>query len=348
MSLAVTLASATRVHNHKPYGLLNPLPVPDQPWTSISVDFITQLPPSKGFTAICVFVDRFTKMAHFAPTTDNVDAEGTVALFLKHVFSLHGLPDDVVSDRGVTFTAKFTQEILKALKIQQNLSTAYHQQTDGQTERTNAILEQYLHCYVDYQQSDWSTLLPLLSLPTTTLLSLQLRSHLSLPTWAITHGSQSQSQGSPRPTNQPLIASRSSRNSMLTSSSTSRWPWNDMPSIMTPRQWLSLISKIGDKVWLSSKNIHTTRPTKKLDYKKLGPFKILEKVNNRSYHLDLPQNYKIHPVFHVSLLEHYQPDQIPGRVPRRPPPVEVRGEQEYFVKQIEDSRWFRGSLAVLC
>lgn len=111
--------------NHKPYGLLSPLPIPDQPWTSISVDFITQLPPSKGFSAICVFVDRFTKMAHFAPTTDNVDAEGTVALFLKHVFSLHGLPDDVVSDRGVTFTAKFTQEILKALKIQQNLSTAY-------------------------------------------------------------------------------------------------------------------------------------------------------------------------------------------------------------------------------
>jgi hypothetical protein len=100
-------------------------------------------------------------MAHFAPTTDNVDAEGTVALFLKHVFSLHGLPDDVVSDRGVTFTAKFTQEILKALKIQQNLSTAYRPQTDGQTERTNAILEQYLQCYVDYQQSDWSTLLPL-------------------------------------------------------------------------------------------------------------------------------------------------------------------------------------------
>jgi hypothetical protein len=102
--------------------------------------------------------------------------------------------------------------------------------------------------------------------------------------------------------------------------------------------------QIGDKVWLNSKNIHTTRPAKKLDYKKLGPFKILEKVNNHSYRLDLPQNYKIHPVFHVSLLERYQPDLIPGRAPRRPPPVEVRGEQEYFVKQIEDSRWFKGTL----
>jgi hypothetical protein len=116
--------------NHKPYGILNPLPVPDQPWTSISIDFITQLPPCKGFLAICVFVDHITKMAHFALTTDNVDAEGTVALFLKHDFTLHGLPD-VVSDQGVTFTAKFTQEVLKVLKIQQKLSTAYHPQTDG-------------------------------------------------------------------------------------------------------------------------------------------------------------------------------------------------------------------------
>jgi len=96
--------------------------------------------------------------------------------------------------------------------------------------------------------------------------------------------------------------------------------------------------QVGDQVWLNSRNIHTTRPAKKLDYKKLGPFKILEKVNNRSYRLDLPKSYKIHPVFHVSLLEQYQPDQIPGRAPRRPPPVEVRGEQEYIVKQVEDSR----------
>ena len=71
---------------------------------------------------------------------------------------------------------------------------------------------------------------------------------------------------------------------------------------------------------------------------------ILGKVNNCSYCLELAHSYKIHPVFHVSLLERYQPDQIPGRVPKRLPPVEVRGEQEYFVKQIEDSRWFHGTL----
>src|SRR6185437_6153401 len=146
--------------NHKPYGLLQPLPIADRPWSSISVDFITQLPESNGYTAICIFVDRFTKMAHFAPTTDNVDAEGTVQLFLERVFSAHGLPDDVVSDRDVTFTSKFTKSIFKALCIKQNLSTAFHPRTDGQTERVNSILEQYLRCYIDYQQTDWSALLP--------------------------------------------------------------------------------------------------------------------------------------------------------------------------------------------
>lgn len=134
-------------HPHKPYGLLQPLPIPDQPWCSISMDFITQLPASGPYTAICVFVDRFTKMAHFVPTTNEVDASGTVQLFLERVFAHHGLPDDIVSDRGSTFLAQFSQEVFKSLKVTQNVSTAFHQRTDGQTEHVNSILEQYLRCY---------------------------------------------------------------------------------------------------------------------------------------------------------------------------------------------------------
>jgi hypothetical protein len=145
------ICQRSKSSNHKPYGLLQPLPIPERPWSSISVDFITQLPESNGYTTICVFVDRFTKMAHFAPTTDNIDAEGTVQLFFERVFSAHGLPEDIVSDRGTTFTAKFTKSIFKALHIEQNLSTAFHPRTDGQTERVNSILEQYLRCYIDYQ-----------------------------------------------------------------------------------------------------------------------------------------------------------------------------------------------------
>ena len=84
-----------------------------------------------------------------------------VRLFLERVFSAHGLPDDIVSNRGATFTSAFTSTIFKALGINQKLSTAYHQCTDGQTERVNSILEQYLRGYIDYQQTDWSTLLPI-------------------------------------------------------------------------------------------------------------------------------------------------------------------------------------------
>jgi hypothetical protein len=148
-----------KTNHHKPYGLLQSLPIPELPWTSISVDFITQLSPSGPYSAICVFVDRFSKMALFVPTTNQVNAEGTSQLFINHVFCHFGLPSDIVSDRGVTFTSKFTQALLKGLKVKQNLSTAFHPQTDGQTERVNSILEQYLRCYINYQQSDWHELL---------------------------------------------------------------------------------------------------------------------------------------------------------------------------------------------
>lgn len=124
-------------------------------------DFIVQLPLSNGYTAILVVVNRLTKMAHFIPTTDDVDAATTVELFLQHIVAKHGLPDDIVSDRGTTFVANFTQAFLQALEVKQNMSTAFHQQTNGQAERTNATLEQYLRCYSNYQQDNWSQLLPL-------------------------------------------------------------------------------------------------------------------------------------------------------------------------------------------
>jgi RNase H-like domain found in reverse transcriptase/Reverse transcriptase (RNA-dependent DNA polymerase)/Integrase zinc binding domain/Chromo (CHRromatin Organisation MOdifier) domain/Retroviral aspartyl protease/Integrase core domain len=324
--------------NHKPYGLLQPLPIPEQPWTSISVDFITQLPESNGFTSICVFVDRFTKMAHFAPTTDNVDAEGTVQLFLQRVFSAHGLPDDVVSDRGVTFTSQFTKAVFKSLNIEQNLSTAFHPRTDGQTERVNSVLEQYLRCYVDYQQTNWSTLLPMAefaynntahSSTKTTPFFANLGYH---PKFSVTM---------PRVTkdNRP-VADRIQALQDLHS----ELKFNIQTALEAHAKHFDTMAQaqpdfqIGDRVWLNSKNLRTDRPARKLDYKRVGPFPILEKVGTRSYRLDLPRTMKIHPVFHVSLLERFRPDTIAGRTPQPPPPLVVAGEDEYEVELILNSR----------
>jgi hypothetical protein len=124
------------------------------------MDFITCLPVSSGHNAILVVVDRFSKMSHFIPCSDTITAKELSSLFLQNIFRLHGLPKYIVSDRGPGFTSKFWKELLKQLNVKSNLSTAFHPQTDGQTERINSVLEQYLRIYVNYQQDNWSSLLP--------------------------------------------------------------------------------------------------------------------------------------------------------------------------------------------
>ena len=141
--------------NHRKYGLLQPLPIPPYPWHSLSMDFITQLPPSDNFDAILVIVDRFSKMSLFLKTHGTATSEDLANLFIDNVFSKHGLPDNIVSDRGTLFVSSFWTSLCKQLRISRNLSTAYHPESDGQTERINQILEQYLRMYVNYQQDDW-------------------------------------------------------------------------------------------------------------------------------------------------------------------------------------------------
>ena len=133
------------------------------------MDFITGLPksgnrpstadPSASYDAILVVVDRLTKMAHYIPTHEGVTSEEVARLYLDHVFRIHGLPDSIVSDRGTQFTSGFSRALCKLIGISQNLSTSFHPQTDGQTERVNAILEQYLRGYINYQQDNWTEIL---------------------------------------------------------------------------------------------------------------------------------------------------------------------------------------------
>jgi transposase InsO family protein len=121
----------------------------------MSIDFVTGLPSSNGFDAIWVVVDHLTKLRHFAPYSTTIDAEGLAELFLSNIFCLHGLPETIVSDRGPQFASRFWKHLCHALKIEPCLSTAFHPETDSQTERVNAIMEQYLRAYVNYQQDDW-------------------------------------------------------------------------------------------------------------------------------------------------------------------------------------------------
>jgi hypothetical protein len=105
------------------------------------MDYIIELPPSNGYNAIYVCVDRLTKMAHFSPAITEITAEGTTNLYLQHIFKHHDLPTDIISDRGPQFTSKFIAKLLELLAIKGNKSTAFHPQSDRQTERVNQVLE---------------------------------------------------------------------------------------------------------------------------------------------------------------------------------------------------------------
>ena len=135
---------------HRKYGLLEALEVPYAAWTSISVDIITQFPESQGNAEIMVVVDRFTKMAHFLGLERNATARDVADTFLKEVWKLHGLPSEIISNMVAMFSGEFWESLCKSLGIKRRMSTVYHPQTDGKTERTKPVLEGYLPHFVNY------------------------------------------------------------------------------------------------------------------------------------------------------------------------------------------------------
>ncbi len=149
----------SKAPKHRPFGLLQPLSILSRPWGSIAMDFITDLPIVRTKNSILVVVDRLTKMAHFTPCSKSITAEEIVQLILDGIVRLHGLPEEIVSDRRPQFASKFWHRLFELLGVNIRLSLTFHPETDGQTEQTNQTLEQYLRCTVNYQQDDWLDLL---------------------------------------------------------------------------------------------------------------------------------------------------------------------------------------------
>jgi transposase InsO family protein len=332
---------------HLPHGQLHPLPIPGGPWESVSMDYIVELPPSNGHDAIYVCVDRFTKMAHFCATTSSVTAEETAQLYLQHIFKLHGLPENTVSDRGTQFTSKFTSRLLELCDVKSNKSTAYHPQSDGQTERVNQVLEQYLRIFCDYQQDDWHQLLPLAEF----VYNNAQNSSTGVSPFYANYGYHPRS--APRlvvteevvnPSAEELAAKLRKVHTQLRSQLESAQATYKEKYDRHVKEHPSFAA--GDRVWLLRKNIKTDRPSQKLDVKRFGPFKILEVVgeSKMAFKLELPPRMRIHPVFHASLLEPYKANTLPGRTQPVPQPILVDNELEYVVDQVLDSKIDRGVL----
>jgi transposase InsO family protein len=337
------LCLRTKTIHQPPLGQLHPLEIPQGRWEQISVDFIVELPDAHGFDAVMNVVDTLSKRAHFIPTHTTVTAEGAARLFLHHVWKLHGLPLRVVSDRGTQFVANFTKELYRLLGIKLASSTAYHPQTDGQTERVNQELEQYLRLFTNERQSDWDDLLPLAEFQYNN------RVHASTQStpFALDTGRHPRMGFEPRTGPSKVESANEFQDRMksaleearsaLTKAQEEMRTYYDRKRRPTPQY------KPGERVYLDADDIRTTRPSSKLAHKRLGPFEILKAIGSHAYRLKLPRALqRLHPVFPVTKLTPVPVDPIVGRRTKPPPPpVLVEGEPEYEVEEILDSRLFR-------
>lgn len=159
-----TICQHAKHSQHHPSGLLQPLPIPEGVWMDISMDFVEGLPKSQGYTVILVVVDRLTKFAHFVAVKHPFTATTIAQLFMDNIVKLHGLPHSIVTDRDTIFLSNFWKELFKLYKVNLTLSTAYHPQTDGQTERVNQCLEMFLRCAVQDAPTTWKSWLSLAEL----------------------------------------------------------------------------------------------------------------------------------------------------------------------------------------
>ena len=323
---------------HCPYGLLKQLPIPEKPWNSISMDFIEQLPLSSGFTAILVVVDWLSKQSIFIPTHDTITSPELAKLFLLHMFSKHSVPAHVTSDWGTEFVSHFFWSLGKALDMCLHFTSGYHPEGDGQTECANQTLEQYLWSYCNYQQDNWSELLPLAEFV-----------YNNAPS-ATTRVS-------------PFFANKGYHPNISVypeCDMTSAWACEYAVDLDSLHQYLheemanaqlhyqgladakrspALGFKVGDQVYMKAKYFWSTRPSKKLSEKNLRPYPIIAQVGSLSFTLCLPDSMcAVHPVFHVSQLEPAIPNTIPNRTQLPPPPVEVDGKPEFEISEILDSK----------
>ncbi|KJZ70324.1 hypothetical protein HIM_10292 [Hirsutella minnesotensis 3608] len=298
--------------HHKPYGLLAPLPAPSRPWQEISMDFITDLPPvrceKKIYSSILVVVDRLTRYARYIPVSSRISTDGLAEVFLREIFKHYGMPNGIVSDRGSLFTSKFWATFCHLLQCKRRLSTTFHPQTDGQTERINQTIEQYLRTFCNKEQSDWVDKLPLAEFTYNT------SNHGTVggAPAEVLMGFHPRSQGHVKGHLETISSHASDRVRGLrelhgrTSLMISRAQERQARYYNQHREQMSF--EEGDWVLISTRNLPLKRPTRKLTAKFVGPYQIEAVVGGHklAYRLRLPSTVKIHNVLPVSSLEPYR------------------------------------------
>jgi hypothetical protein len=311
------------------------------------MDFVVQLPKTKrGFDAIVVFVEKLTKRAYFCPTTTDATAPDVANIFFNNIFKNHGLPKVIVSDRDPKFTSKFWKSLFGKLGTKLAMSTSFHPQTDGQTERMNRTLEEMLRAFVNYKQNNWDELLPALEFAYNN----SKNASTNYTPFVLDTGQNPHTPLSIlSPTTPTYVA--------ITDEFLEKWQITMKMAIDHLREAQERqkkyadqnrrdeIFEVGNKVLLSSVKINdpaqTNRPKKKLEPRYFGPFEVEQVVSPVAYKLKLPSTLKIHPVIHISFLKRYHESTSDFTRPIPPPPVIINEEPEYEVERILDTKLLR-------
>jgi hypothetical protein len=325
-----------KVNNRPTKAPLRPIyPKPEaMPFETIALDFITKLPESQGYDSILTITDHdCTKAAIFIPCKEEINAEGTAALYIQHVFTHFGLPRKVISDRDPRFISKFMQEVCHITGIERNPSTAYHPRTDGQSERSNQWVETAIRFISDHHQTNWAPYLPIAQFAHNNWPSETTR---KLPFFLLMgYHPRADWISSPSPLPQVTLRLEQLKQARDTA---------QQLMIKAQQSWVKHCNtpkyKEGDQVWLGGKNLHISQPTAKLAPRRHGPFKVIKVLSPVSYQLALPTQWSIHPVFHIDLLTPYQETITHGPNYQRPLLDLVDGAEEYSVEKILDSRKF--------
>jgi len=310
--------------NQKPYGLLNPLPVPGTPWEAIGIDFVGPLPESRNrdgaFDSITVVICLLTAMVHLVPSRITYNARQVAELVFEHIYKLHGLPKHIISDRDVLFTSTFWARLNQLIGTKLKMSSAYHPETDGSTERANRTITQMLRQCVNSKQTDWVAKLPAIEFALNSARSEStgyapfFLNTGRMPRSMIWDSSRKDEYPSVRNfAQQRKFAIIAAHDSILAARVKQTRHANQ-------RRRLAPFQE-NDLVYVSTKNISFPKGlARKLIPKFIGPYKVLTDFKNQSFRIELPPHLKqrgVHNVFHASLLRIHVPNDdrlFPGRL----------------------------------
>jgi hypothetical protein len=295
------------------------------PFRQVAMDLITGLPTHSGKNAILTIVDHgCSRAAIFLPCTTTITGPGIAQLYLDHVYRWFGLPTKVISDRDPRFTSHFGKSLTQKLGIRQNLSTAFHPQTDGISERKNQWVEQYLRLVTSNAPEDWTQWMAMAT--------------------AVHNNRRNETIGlSP---NQILLGYETALAPLEVITSNNEAVEDRIKIMMERRaQAIDAINQsnkgksvipsqyeVGAQVWLEATHLKIHHQKTKLAPKQYGPFPIIKEISLVAYQLRLPAAWRIHDVFHASLLTPYHETTAHGSNFSRPPPELIDGEEEYQVE----------------